>query len=432
MFYEAIGLLDNAAEPKWPEADAYINAVQLPQKSPIQIPVINTNTLFLGVTGYGKTTAMKSWLDAAITTEDDPYMVFLDVKKDWQCYRRPDDKVITYSDRIGIQSGSYFKWNMIKEFRQADEPDAMIASIAGILSKELYEDSNNRFFVDAAKYTFIGFNKVIVHCFKNNPTNRQVVEGMKSMTYKQLIDHLLLYPENRNLVRDYFGYHGGEYKAPKRLGDIMSFLTDMLEKFMGLFCSDGEDTIQEYMEGKYGHRLFLVWDFAKKDVMNDFMCLFLKQIIDEKLSQKSNYTQHLTMVMDEGPSLGSGFGLMEAVTVGRGCGLSVILSSQSYEKLYCLAPKHNGEHITRSSLAGFSVIVTFHPGDGETIDILQRLFGTRRKVVYTMPLSRYGQPGCEYVTEPCVSDEEFASLKMGECYVKIKAAAPVRVKMIRK
>lgn len=120
--------------------------------------------------------------------------------------------------------------------------------------------------------------------------------------------------------------------------------------------------------------------------------------------------------------------LPPTVTLGRGCNLQVILTTQSLEKLYSAAPEMNREHITKASLAGFPSIVAFHPGDGGTIEILMKLFGNVRKQILTMPMSRYGQPQSQYVFEPKVSEEDLSSLDIGECYVKIRAANPVRVK----
>lgn len=431
MFYEAVRNMDTKPEINWPSAPHYIRAKKIPAGCEVHIPVLKDNHLIIGTTGYGKTTVTRKIVDAALDSGKNQFCVFLETKKDFRDYIRPEDKVIAHSEQIGKYS--FFRWNMIAECRQAREPDYVLDAVTDLLFADLLADSKNKFFAEGARNIFRGYIKTILHCYSNCPGNQKVIDGMKYMSYMQMIKHLLQYKPNRSIVRDYFGYdisRPGNYVMPKRTGDLMAFLSNVLDKFSGTFYSaSGTDTIHDYLKGKYGHRLFLIYDYSKRASSNTFFRFFLQRIVEECLAQNADLSKHVLLVLDEAPVLEGDFGLMQAATLGRGNNLQVILASQSIEKLYCIAPEVNGEHITRAGMAGFPTIIAFHPGDGETIELLQKLYGTVRKQVFTMPVSRYDRPQSQYVTEPQVSDEEFASLGVGECYIKIKDAPPVRVKI---
>ncbi len=433
MFYEAMNRLENRQEEKWPAAREYISGKKIPEGCKVNIPILGDNILLIGVTGYGKTTAAQQIVDAALSSEKDIFAVFLETKREFRKYITSSDKVISFSMTEKKEVYDYFQWNMIAECRRANDPYSVLDSVAELLFAELLLDGKNKFFAQGSMDIFKGYIKTILQCYKNCPCNRAVINGMKTMSYMQIIEHLLLCGSNRNIVRDYFGYdinHPEQYKMPKRAGDLMAFLSSVLNKFGGTFCSGtGIDTIRDYLDGKYGKRLFLIYDYSKRASSNLFFRFFLQRMIEEQLAQDPDRSRKLLLVLDEAPVLEGDFGLMEAVTLGRGCNLQVILTTQSLEKLYGSAPEINREHITKACLAGFPYIIAFHPGDGGTIELLMKLFGTVRKQMLTMPMSRYGQPQSQYVSEPKISEEDLSSLDIGECYVKIRSADPVRVKL---
>lgn len=431
MFYEAMNRLENRQEEKWPVARKYISGKKIPEGRRVNIPILDDNVLLIGVTGYGKTTAAQQIVDAALSSPKDMFAVFLETKRDFRKYITSRDKVVAFSNTE--EAYDYFQWNMVAECRKAKDPYSVLDSIAELLFADLLLDGKNKFFAQGSMDIFKGYIKTILQCRKNCPCNKAVIDGMKNMSYMQIIDHLLRYAPNRNIVRDYFGYdinHPGHYHMPKRAGDLMAFLSSVLNQFGGTFCSGtGMDTIHDYLDGKYGKQMFLIYDYSKRASSNLFFRFFLQRMIEEKLAQDTDGSKRLLLILDEAPVLEGDFGLMEAVTLGRGCNLQVILTTQSLEKLYSAAPEMNREHITKASLAGFPSIIAFHPGDGGTIEHLMKLFGTVRKQILTMPMSRYGQPQSQYVSEPKVTEEDFSSLDIGECYVKIRAADPVRVKL---
>ncbi len=157
----------------------------------------------------------------------------------------------------------------------------------------------------------------------------------------------------------------------------------------------------------------------------------MQRIGDEILSQTSGFIgEKMIWILDEIDKIGYNFGLSEAATLGRQFGLQIIVSTQSLESLYAIAPELHGEHITNASLSGFPMIVAFHPGDPHTIETLQKLYGECMKQTIAMPFSRYDSPTVKTEMRPIVENDEFVSLEIGECYIKIGSQKPERVKIL--
>lgn len=237
---------------------------------------------------------------------------------------------------------------------------------------------------------------MIRYQYGNNPSNQKLICAMRDMPRRELLAFLAEYSPNRGMLRDNFDFDPadpGSWTMPKKGSDIFFFLQNVLEKFGGSFLSaDGEDTIFDYLRGRYGERLFLIHDHKKRNSTKLFERYFLKYITDELISQTSTFSGRMLFVLDEIDKVEGDFGLTQAVTLGRQFGLQAIVSSQSIESLYAIAPELYGEHLTNAALSGFSVTAAFHPGDPHTIETLQTLYGKRPKQTVVMLFSRYERP----------------------------------------
>ncbi len=440
MLYE-ISLHTADASPEWADGVGGILA-KLTDGRQVKIPVLeSTNVLTVGVTGTGKS---KSYtLPAAkYLLSSNPTMkgVFFETKRTFlDAFMQQNDKVITYDPTI-VPACNLFQWCLIKEIRQARDKEGEMRQIAEVLFGDLLAGAeNNRAWIESARNTFIAVLRVIVDCYPDNTSNWDLINALRNMSVNNLLAYLAKHPRNHSLLNKDFSYDPNKsevYTPTRRATDIMFFFNSVLEIFGGAFESKGQDTIHDYLLGAhgYGRNLFLVYDLATAESSRPFILYFLKKIKDEKMSLSSTIIEPMLWCMDEADKLSDSgkaadFGIFQAATLGREYGLQILLTTQSIENLYGLAPGFN-EHIAKGGLSGFPVLISFRPGDATTISTLQILFGSRRHEITTMPLSRYDHPTVKSEIEPVVSEADFAQLDTGEAYIKIKSAHPQKVSII--
>lgn len=415
---------------------------RLPNGRETDLPVLEaTNVLTVGVTGTGKTRsytlpAARLLLSANMQMKG----VFIETKRTFlDAFMESKDKVIAYDSSVA-PSCNLFQWCLIKEIRQARDKEAEMRQIAEILFSDLLSSAeNNRAWIESARNTFIAALRTIVDLYPDNTSNWDLVNGLRNMSVNELLAYLSKHPRNRSLLSKDFGYDvkkQNSYTPTRRATDVMFFFNTVLETFGGSFESKGQDTIHDYLHGAYGRNLFLLHDLATAESSRPFIVYFLKKIKDEKMSLVSAVKEPMLWCMDEADKLADGgksadFGLFQAATLGREYGLQILLTTQSIENLYGLAPGFN-EHIAKGGLAGFPVVLSFRPGDPTTVSTLQTLFGANRRDITTMPLSRYDHPTVKSELEPMVSEADFASLKTGEAYIKIKSGTPQKVSIMLK
>lgn len=424
-------------EPNWPKTKYFVKAIRKKDGKVVEIPVQSSNFLITGTTGYGKTVFTKVYVKELVTENPETYVVFFQIKPDdfTEMFLRPQDKIITFYDG-GCSPQNLFKWCMVKEIRSRpkDMWETELEELTSILFADILNDPRNVAWAGGAKDFFKGFIKVILYCYKNNPSNSKIICAMNEMNWPEMLKFLWKYPPNRSMLKDNFEYDislGDNYKLNKKGSDIAFFLQYIKGKFGGSFMSeDGEDTIYDYMHGKYGSRLFILHDHKARESSRLFERYFMRHIGDEMLSIVSDFKGKMLWVLDEIDKIGYDFGLIEAVTLGRQFNLQVIVSTQSINSLYALAPEKHGENLMDAALAGFPMTVTFHPGDPYTIEILQTLYGKKLKQTVSMPFSRYDKPTVITEQRYVVEDSDFASLDTGECYIKYRSEEPERVKII--
>ncbi len=438
MLYEIPAITDNV-HPSWPEGVGYIKA-RLPAGESADIPILNrTNMLIFGTTGSGKTTsfvlpAVEHLLSGNSTMKG----VFFETKRTFlDRFLGDNDKVIVHSS-TDIPEKNLFRWNLIKEIRQANDSESEAMQIADFLFHDLLHGANNNLaWVESARNLFLAVLKTIVDCYPDNTSNRTLVDALRRMSVEEILSYVSRHPRNHAVVRD-FGFDvkkPGAYKPTRRAGDVMFFFNQVVERFSANFASDGSDSIHDYLRGAYGRNLFLLHDLAKAEIARPFLTYFLYKIKSDKMSLSSDIKDvPVLFVMDEADKLAESgssadFGIYQTCTLGREYRMQVILSTQSVENLYGLASGFN-EHITRGGLAGFPVVCSFNVAESSTTSELQSLFGTKRKEIYTRASSRYSTPTLKSEIEPIVTSEELVSLDTGECFIKIKNHEPVKVKIL--
>lgn len=261
-----------------------------------------------------------------------------------------------------------------------------------------------------------------------------MIHALRRMTTGEILAYLAKNPRNHSMLLKDWGYdvhYAEEFKFTRRAYDIQFFLNQVLENFSGSFAMNGTDTIHDWLAGKYGRNLFFRYDLASAEISRPFFLYYMKKIKDYKLSNTAGTSAPILMVLDELDKMTDGgktadWGLFQAANLGREYGLQILLTTQSVSNLYGLSTDFN-EHITTGGLAGFPYLVSFRPGDPETISTLQTLYGSDYREHIIFPASRYGEPTVRCEMEPLVTEAEFASLETGDCIVKILSHRPQRV-----
>lgn len=437
MIYELPKQMQKREAPSWSKGVGGIPAL-LPDGSRVEVPVLErVNVLTTGTTGTGKTVSFT--LPAAeqlLLADPKTKGVFFEIKHAFL------DRFFTSGDKVLVQnpatvpSERLFRPCLIKEIRQAPDREAEMRQIAEFLFADLLRGANqNRAWVEGARNTFTGVLRVIIDCYpQENTSNRVLIQALRRMPLTDLLSYLSRHPRNRSMLQKDFGFdpeQAGSYRPTRRAGDIMFFFNQVLERFTGSFLLDGDDTVCDFLQGRYGRHLFLLYDLASAEISRPFFLYYLKKIKDYKLSNSHPGSDPILMVLDEIDKLADGgvaadFGLYQAATLGREYGLQLLVTSQSHENLYGLSPEFN-EHITVGGLSGFPVQLAFRPGDPSTIQTLQTLYGSAYREHLVLPASRYAQPQMKYEMEPVVTDAEFASLGLGEAYLKIMSCPPQRL-----
>jgi len=430
LFYDLPNPRKSKPYEQWPQGTGSLPCRDA-EGAAVPFPVLPRSALITGNSGIGKTFFEKALVQERLNQDPDVYSVFFEIKPgDFSSqFLRSEDKMI--GPGPCARDSQRFRWNLVKEIRQTRDWEGELNQLGGILFEDLLEDPRNRLWAEGARQAFLAFVRTTLYRYPDSPSNAILIRGMKNMSRLDFLSYLSWHPQNRSMLRDYFEYdpdNAKNYILPKKAMDIFFFLQDVLGRFSEEYLSEeGTDTIADFLGGKYGNRLFLAYDYARKDSHNAFFRYFLKKIILEKLSYHSSKAQHVLLVLDEIAELETDFGLVQGLTLGREYGLEILLSTQSISKLHMILPPNQGEHGLMAALSGIPVLLCFHPGDGCTIETYQQLFGKKRVQTMTMPLSRFDKPMISTDLVPMVGDEDFASLGIGEFYAKILSAEPVRL-----
>lgn len=202
MMYDLPKGMQQTKIPNWPIGIGSIPAI-LPDGTSIALPVLrNVNVLTVGTVGTGKT---RSYTENAsdIILSSDPRIkgMFFEIKQSFlKRFGRDDDKVITHNPNA-VPANNLFIPNIIREIRQAADPEAEMREISDFLFAELlYEAGQNRAWIEAARNTFIGVLRTIIDCFPNALTgNRTLINALRQMTTDELLAYLARHPRNQSM-----------------------------------------------------------------------------------------------------------------------------------------------------------------------------------------------------------------------------------------
>ena len=410
----------------------------LPDHTVGYIPALpGRSYLIVGMTGSGKSTLTRELTCKLLNEKPDTLGVFFQVKPDdfSSRFMTTDSKIILYRNTRFFDR-NVFHWNMIREIRQAADPEAELRQLGeSLFGKERLNDPHNGEWAEAAMNTFLGFLRVLVNSEGEAPSNAQVLRQLRGLSGVQLLRFLSRHPDNHPLLISTFVFDPNHpdtpYNMPRKGEDTLFFMNKIVSRFGGdsFMAEEGQDTLHDFLHSR-GRRLFIQHDLSQEAASRPLEVYLLTKLINDKMSPSAGVKAPVLMVLDEADKVGSDFGAGKAATLGRGFGLQLILSTQSTESLYALMPPENREHAGNATLAGFPVKIVFQCGDAQTISTMQSLFGTDRFDIAVPALSRREAPTVRSEREPLVTDLELASLKTGECYVKVASDLPQKVYML--
>lgn len=425
--------------PDWPAGVGSIPA-NLPDGTPVMLPVLpSVNILTFGTVGTGKTRSIAGpAAEAILNANPETKGVFFECKRSFlDHFYRPGDKIITH-DPGAVPAEALFIPNIIREVRRSQDHESAMRSFADFVFADLLKGAGqNRVWCEAARNTFIAVMRVIIDCYPSeNTTNRVLIRAIQQYDLHQLLKYLAKHPANHPLLKNSWNFdpqHPDKYTPTRRAEDIRFYLSTACELFSGSFLMDGQDTLHDWLYGQYGRNLFFLYDLTASEISRPIFLFYLKKIKDYKMSNSGQTAAPILMVMDEIDKMSEGgkdadWGIFQAANLGRECGLQIMLTTQSLENLYGLAPNYN-ENIAKGGLAGFPCVCAFRPGTPATSQYLQTLYGSEYREHLVLPASRYAEPTVKAELEPIVTDAEFASLGTGECIVKLLNCRPQRLKI---
>lgn len=392
--------------------------------------ILEGNLLTVGATRTGKTTFLRNLLKRLRRQYPEALFILFDPKRDFLPLYEKEDILCSFYDNDS-KDYAYFTWNLLRECLQSDYPEDQLRELMEIIFEDAISSSKDPFFYKAAKEVMIGYCLTFIRRhFRNRtekiPTNRDILKLLKSMSADQLRRRLAMEDDNKRIIEDFLPSVNGI--STKQAQGVLACLTEALTLFVGKFAGEGQDTIHEFLQ-QSGKALFLEYDYSRTKSGNAFYRLFLKLVIQEKLSASSNPNKKVFLILDEAPIIGHEFDLINALHVGGGLGLRTILACQSTAQLINLVPEHI-EYLASALYGGFTTTIAFRLSDSVSLEQIQKQMGERIYSYYNFGLSRYEHSAVTIQKESVVLSEQLTNLKIGEAYVKMKHNSPVKVKFI--
>ncbi len=426
--------------PLW-DAESGISAYILPEYKPIKIPISKKNYFITGITGTGKTQFVKKIIRHRLSEESNLRLAILQIKPHDFDELMGDRGVFICQNSTGYPKERVFRWNAMKEFRSGGEENYLenIQEFTSIAASEYHKSAGaNLYFVSTAEESIERYFVALLNSTSENIPNDKTFGFLENEEPEKILRIIANYPPNLNFLKIHFDYDPqdqNEYKLTKRGHDIWIFILKIVRVLRGTFKEAGDDSIWDFLHSTGKNdvtRICLCHEEGSKSsyIMEQY---FLKRITNMMLGSETTIGGDLLMVLDEvDKTRAREFPLAKLATLGRdvnGKRTQILLSTQSFESLFAVAEEGN-EHDIRSLLAGFPIIANFNPGmDATTRDLLKAAYGNHIVQKIITPLSRYDRPIVEMKEEPYVKDQDFASLGIGEMYIKVEAERPYRVKI---
>lgn len=422
-----------------PGSDIYMKARKGNGKCirfPIGDNVQSGNTLVIGTTRTGKTVFIRNMVKKLRRMYPDAHFVFMDVKQDYihgeaGLYHQ-GDMVVSYADIPGDYR--QFQWSLLEEALRSRDAYSEIRELLELLFEDMGEQGQNQIFFESAKLAFCLFCNVFLYNLSKKgefdsedvPSNRDIVSAYNAMSFQEKRTWIKRMPSQYAICDEVLPATKEGY-ATRYSESVMSIMRVFLNGiFCGNFAGTGKDSIHSFLDGP-GKGLFLEFDYNRQRSSSSFFRLFLKKMIQQKMALDGNKKRKLYLVLDESMVVQGDFDLVNALNVGAGNGIRVILACQSIDHVYMQVPSRFTEHHGKAAIAGFANIIAFRPNDEHTLLEIQEKFGKGLMEHITISVDRYHSSNTVAEMDYLISSEQLMCLGVGEAYIKMKGNRPYKL-----
>ena len=392
--------------------------------------LIETNILFLGGIGSGKTNAMKHLVrQFRQKNGPDDVFVFFDTKGDFlKNFYRAGDAVISSSGEAE-EGGAV--WNIFRDL--ADEPrqraEQAFEIASTIFSDELESAAQNMFFATAARDVFAGVLELMAAnaspgVILSNEDLRTKLEG----SAEELLE---LFEGSEAHAGTARYLEGGETQVQS----ILAFLQPTLRKaFSGVFRERGGFSVRDFIQRRGGHALFIEYDISVGSgllpVYRVLMDLAMKEALGfgrQRLQTMENVPDNFYFVLDEFALLPRLAHVGDGINFGRELGLRFLVATQNVNQVFHGYPSGAGESI----LSGFGTVLAFRLADKISRDLVRERYGTNRKQISTYAPVRHEGVRQTVVDGNVIEDWDMSGLAKGQCIVLVPLEPPFLLKFNR-
>ncbi len=388
--------------------------------------LIETNILFLGGIGSGKTNAMKHLVrDFRAKSGPDDVFIFFDAKGDFlRQFHRPGDATI--SSTPAADPGGVV-WNVFRDLdddpRQLSEQAFEIAST--IFSEELESAGQNTFFVAAARDLLAGVTELMAASRSSGAavSNKELRERLEGSA-----DELLeLFEGSESLAGTARYLQGGP-----AVESILAVLQLTLRKaFSGVFREPGDFSIRDFLRRKGGRALFIEYDIAVGSsllpVYRVLMDMAMKEALGsgrQRLRAAGKVPDNYYFVLDEFALLPRLAHIGDGINFGREFGLRFLAATQNVNQVFNGYPGGAGESI----LSGFGTVLAFRLADAASRTLVRERYGGNRKQVSTYAPVRHEGVRQTVVDGNVIEDWHMSGLQRGQCIALLPHEPPFLLK----
>lgn len=385
--------------------------------------LIETNILFLGGIGTGKTNAMKHLVRLFRDKNGpDDLFVFFDSKGDFlRNFYRPGDAVISTA---GAAEPGGVVWNVFRDLsddpRQRAQEAFEIAST--VFSEDLQSAAQNMFFATAARDVFAGVMELMATNARpgaalSNAELRRMLEG----SAEEMLD---LLQSSESLAGTARYLEGGETQVQS----ILAFLQPTLRKaFSGIFREPGDFSVRDFVRRRGGRALFIEYDISVGSgllpVYRVLMDLAMKEALGfgrERLQAMARVPDNFYFVLDEFALLPRLSHVGDGVNFGREFGLRFLVATQNVNQVFHGYPGGSGESI----LSGFGTVLAFRLADRVSRALVRERYGTNRKQISTYAPVRHEGVRQTVVEGNVIEDWDLSGLQQGQCIALVPLEPP--------